>query len=76
MTASEAENQAAAAAQARGEAAETRHMSNALAQQRTTTGSDFAIEAAATPDDVSVMNRPGFGRGSGYWVVASMAGVG
>jgi hypothetical protein len=30
---------------------------------------------AASPHLKGNMNRPGFGRGSGYWVVAWMAGV-
>jgi NOL1/NOP2/fmu family ribosome biogenesis protein len=54
VTAGPQEDQAAAAAMAAGESAELRHMADTQRQQRTTTGSDVAIEAALTADDVAV----------------------
>jgi hypothetical protein len=53
MTAEARENQQAAAAQAAGEAASDRHLSDAAAQHAIS-GSTTATEAAATPDAHSV----------------------
>jgi hypothetical protein len=66
MTASPTEDQRASQAVAAGMAAAAAHDSAAEQQHRTTTGSDVAIEAAASPDDVSVPwfgsdNHPGRG---------------
>jgi hypothetical protein len=53
MTAGPAEDQRAAEAQARGEAAEVRHEADAQAQHQIS-GSTVAVESAATPDDHAV----------------------
>jgi hypothetical protein len=57
MTADARENQQAAAAVAAGEAAEAKHMADALVQHQIS-GSATVVEDAATTDDVSV---PWFG---------------
>jgi len=53
MTAGPAEDTAAAAAMAAGEAAHVKHMAAAQAQHRIS-GSTVAVEDAATPDDIAV----------------------
>jgi hypothetical protein len=58
MTAGDAENQAAAQAMAAGRQASDKHVADALAQHRTTVGSDEAVEPASTPDAHAV---PWFG---------------
>ena len=65
MTATPAEDAQAAAAQAAGEAAAHAHEAAALAQHQLS-GSGTAVEAAQSPDDVSVPwfgsdNHPGLG---------------
>jgi hypothetical protein len=65
MTAGPQENQLAAQAVAAAEAAEVKHLADALAQHRIV-GSTVAIEDARTPDDVAVSwtgsdNHPGPG---------------
>jgi hypothetical protein len=53
MTAGPAENAAAVATQAKGEAAEARHQADAQAQHQAS-GSTVVVEDASTADDVSV----------------------
>jgi hypothetical protein len=65
MTADARENQQAAAAVAAGEAAETKHLADSVAQHGIS-GSAEAVEPAATSDDVAVPwfgsdNHPGPG---------------
>jgi hypothetical protein len=53
VTAGPSENAAAAAAQAAGEAAESKHMADARAQHQAS-GSTVVVEQASTPDDHAV----------------------
>jgi hypothetical protein len=61
MTATPAEDAAAASAQSQGETAARQHEAAAQAQHRTTVGSDVTIEQASSPDDIAVS---WFGSGS------------